>query len=187
MRLRKILTAICALSLSCASLQGVERKISISTNIFDYLNLCTLNFDGGIGINRHLSIHLRGKYNPFSWEGSSGRFHQKQLSAAIDARVWPWYIYSGWYYGGGIRFQQYNRGGIISPQTEEGNAFGASLKGGYALMINKWINLEFGLGVWCGATNYRRFSNPACGRYSGGGTKFFILPDEINISVVITL
>lgn len=187
MKLRKIMNAICALTLVCTSAVGMERKISIGTNILDYLNLCTLNFDGGLGINRHLSIHLCGKYNPFSWESRSGRFQQRELSAAIDVRVWPWYIYSGWYYGGGVRYQQYNRGGIISPKTEEGDAFGASLKGGYALMINRWMNLEFGVGIWCGMRHYRIFEKPACGKQTSSGRKFFILPDNINISVVITL
>lgn len=169
------------------TLKGEERRFCIGTNIFDYLNLCTLNLEGGMSISRHLSIHLSGKYNPFSWSGPSGTFQERQLSASVDARFWPWYIYSGWYYGGGLRFRQYNIGGITSKNCEEGNAFGAALKGGYALMINRWMNIEFGLGAWCGVTSYRSFEKPLCGKLTGSGTKFFILPDSISISVIFTL
>lgn len=161
-------------------------KVSIGTNAVSWLNLGTANLDLGVSLHRHWSIHLQGKYNPFWWDVAGAQFQHRQLTASLGARYWPWYVFSGWNYGASFQYSLYNRGGILSPATEEGEGYGLSLSGGYALMINRWMNLEFGLGIWGGVTRYKEYNSPRCGKLVGQGTKFFILPDDISVSVVFT-
>lgn len=161
-------------------------RVSIGTNTIGYLAFATPNLDLGVSLHRHWSIHLQGKYNPFWWDVAGAQFQHRQLTASLGARYWPWYVFSGWNYGASFQYSLYNRGGILSPSTEEGEGYGLSLSGGYALMINRWMNLEFGLGIWGGVTRYKEYNSPRCGKLVGQGTKFFILPDDISVSVVFT-
>lgn len=160
------------------------KKISIGSNMLGYLSLITPNIEVGVSLARHWSLQMGGKYNPFYWDVAGRSFQLNQMTASVGATYWPWFVFSGWHYGASLQYSQYNRGGIISSQTEEGNAYGLSLYGGYSLLLNKWMNLEFGLGVWGGITEYKTYDAPRCGKLIGEGQKFFIMPDDINISIV---
>lgn len=186
--MKKVLIILFILLFSSLTTKGQisHSKVSIGTNGISWVNLGTANLDLGLSIHRHWSIHLSGKYNPYWWDVAGHQFQNRQLTGSLGVRYWPWYVFSGWHYGASIQYSQYNRGGIISPATEEGDAYGLSLYGGYALMINKWLNLEFGLGVWGGLTDYKGYNSPRCGKLVSEGRKFFIMPDDINISVVFT-
>lgn len=161
-------------------------KVAIGTNGIGWLNLGTANMDIGVSVHRYWSVHLSGKYNPYYWNISGHSFQNKQITASAGVRYWPWYVFSGWHYEAALQYSQYNRGGILSPKTEEGDAYGLSLYGGYALMLNKWLNLEFGLGAWAGLTHYKTYASPRCGKLIEKGNKFFILPNDINVSVTFT-
>lgn len=72
----------------------------------------------------------------------------------------------------------------MSRKTEEGDRFGAGLYAGYTHMLSSHFNLEFGLGLWGGMASYRQYSCPVCGLTTDSGTKAFILPDDVMISLV---
>ena len=82
-----------------------------------------------------------------------------------------------------MRFQEYNAGGIISRETQEGDRFGIGLYSGYTYMVSKHFNVEFGVGVWGGVDFYKRYSCPTCGFTTAEGKKGFVLPDDIKISL----
>lgn len=186
MRTLRIAAAFLLAAASLTPAKGGERQISIGTNLLGYLYLGTINIDAGIGIDRHWSAHIGGNYNPFLWEAASGSFQDKKLTVSAEGRYWPWHTFSGWFIGGGAQYQCYNRGGIFSPTAEEGDAGGFTLSGGYALMLGKRVNLEFGGGLWGGYTRYRVYHSPRCGKLIGQGYKFFILPNDLSISAVFT-
>ena len=81
------------------------------------------------------------------------------------------------------QYQEYNRGGIIAKETEEGDAFGLSVGAGYSLMLHEKLNLDFGLGLWTGQKTYVLYECPTCGRYLDNGTKWFIMPNEIVVAL----
>jgi 8-oxo-dGTP pyrophosphatase MutT (NUDIX family) len=112
------------------------------------------------------------------------QFQDKQQSYSVGMRVWPWHIWSGWWFAGKIRYQEYNTGGIISPVTEEGDRFGAGLYSGYTQMLTPSLNIEFGVGLWGGMAAYRKYECPVCGPIVQEGNKFFIRPDDIIIALV---
>lgn len=168
-------------------LTGKNHHLSIGTNTVGYLHLFTPNLNIGMSINRHWSLHLEGRYNPFLWDIGSRSFQEKQLTAALNTRYWNWYAYSGWFYEFGFQYSIYNRGGLLSPRTEEGQAMGLDFQVGYSLMLNKWTNLELGLGGWGGFKRNRKYDSPRCGKLTESGSKLFILPNTINVSLVFIL
>ena len=63
-------------------------------------------------------------------------------------------------------------------KDQEGYAFGGSLSFGYALMIGRHWNINFGLGGWFGWTNYTLYACPTCGRVLDKGGKMFWSPNN---------
>lgn len=183
-RVKLILVALLMTSLSGGVLKA--QKYSLSTNLLECARLGTLNIDASYAIDRHWSLTAGARYNPFTYHkgDSEKQFQARQQSYAVGARLWPWHIMSGWWFGAKTRWQEYNIGGIISPQTREGDRFGGGLYAGYAHMLAPFLNIEFGLGLWAGADIYKVYSCPSCGLTLDNGVKGFVLPDDITIALV---
>ena len=158
---------------------------SLSTNLFDYVSLGTINAEGSVAASRHISANISARVNPWTFhKGDPGKQMQnRHQTYAAGIRYWPWHIYSGWWFSGMAQYQEYNRGGIISQQTEEGDAFGFSLGGGYSLMIHEHLNLDFGIALWGGQKTYITYACPSCGRITDKGSKWFVMPNELRVAL----
>ena len=168
---------------------------AVAANAADMLELGTLGIEGSAAVGQHWSVHASAKVNPWSFgrrDTSNGLYSEpnpdqvqdRKQVYAVGARGWPWTGYSGWWLGGKAQYQEYNRGGILSKTSEEGDAFGAALSGGYSLMLKEHINLDFGFGVWGGWTKYTTYACPSCGKVTEQGEKWFFLPNELILSLV---
>lgn len=178
---RLILTALLAL----AGVRGVyAQDVSLSTNIMDYVQLGTFNAEGMMALSRHWSLAAGFRYNPFSYDGGKGGegMQARQQTYALGARWWPWHIMSGWWLSGKLQYQEYNVGGIRSPETTEGDRYGAGLAAGYSYMLGKHLNLDIGVGVWSGNDNYVSYACPRCGRITGSGERMFFRMNDILLS-----
>lgn len=164
---------------------AVAQTFSVSTDLLGYARLGTMNLDASYAISRRWSLVAGARYNPFTFhKGDPQRqFQSRQQSYSVGMRLWPWHIWSGWWFAGKLRYQEYNRGGIISDKTEEGDRFGAGVYAGYTHMLSPHFNLEFGAGLWTGVSSYRQYSCPVCGLTMSSGNKFFLLPDDVMISI----
>ena len=167
---------------------GVTRaqKMSLSVNLLECANLGTLNMDASYALDRHWSLTFGARYNPFTYhEGNPDRqFQYRQQSYAAGVRLWPWHIMSGWWFAAKFRWQEYNAGGMFSPQTREGDRYEGGLYAGYAHMLAPHLNLEFGVGMWAGADVFTVYSCPSCGLTLKSGVKGFVLPDDIMLALV---
>lgn len=174
------------ISLLISAHQAKAQKFSISTDLLGYARLGTMNLDASYAIARRWSLVAGARYNPFTFrKGDPQRqFQYRQQSYSVGMRLWPWHTWSGWWFAGKLRYQEYNKGGIISPKTEEGDRFGAGLYSGYTHMLSSRFNLEFGVGLWAGLSAYRQYSCPVCGFTLSSGNKFFLLPDDVMVSIV---
>ena len=168
-----------------ASLPSYAQKLSLSTNLLDYACLGTMNADVSYSVSRRWSVMAGVRYNPFTFneDDPQEQFQMRQQSYAVGARLWPWHTMSGWWFAGKLRYQEYNHGGILSPESEEGDRFGAGLYAGYTYMLTSHLNLEFGTGFWSGVSLYRTYSCPKCGKTIDHGRKYFLLPDDLMISL----
>lgn len=178
---RIIAAAVLVFSCRCASAQD----FSLSTDLLGYARLGTMNIDASYAVSRRWSLVAGARYNPFTFrKGDAQRqFQSRQQSYSVGARLWPWHIWTGWWFAGKLRYQEYNMGGIISRKTEEGDRVGAGLYAGYTHMLTAHVNLEFGVGLWAGMDRYMEYDCPVCGNVLASGRKAFLLPDDIMISV----
>ena len=119
----KIMTVLLAI-LFCRT--AVAQTLSVSTDLLGYARLGTMNLDASYAISRRWSLVAGVRYNPFTFhKGDPQRqFQSRQQSYSVGMRLWPWHTWSGWWFAGKLRYQEYNRGGIISDKTEEGDRFG---------------------------------------------------------------
>lgn len=178
-----IILAVAAFAIS--SLKSEAQTVSLSTNLLDYACLGTLNADVSYSLSRRWSVTAGARYNPFTFRKGAPdkQFQLRQQSYSLGARLWPWHTWSGWWFAGKLRYQEYNSGGIRSLETREGDRFGAGLYAGYTYMLTSHLNIEFGLGLWSGLDVYRCYSCPVCGVTLESGKTHFILPDDIMISL----
>lgn len=178
-----IILAVAAFAIS--SLKSEAQTVSLSTNLLDYACLGTLNADVSYSLSRRWSVTAGARYNPFTFRKGDldKQLQLRQQSYSLGARLWPWHTWSGWWFAGKLRYQEYNSGGIRSLETREGDRFGAGLYAGYTYMLTSHLNIEFGLGLWSGLDVYRCYSCPVCGVTLESGKTHFILPDDIMISL----
>jgi len=167
-----------ALALALPCLVHAQRW-SAGTNLADWLSLGTLNAEGSVAVARKVSIHVGAELNPWTFNAGDQQTQAqlRQMSYWAGARWWPWHIYSGWWAGADLRYTVYNEGGILKRETEEGNAYGGGIYGGYAIMLNDRWNLDLGAGLWGGYKQYTRYACPVCGVTLESGGKPFVKPD----------
>lgn len=176
----KTITAVAGLFLCVFA---AAQNYSVGVNVLDCADLGTMNLEASCGIARRWTVSAGVKYNPFTWGEDSRPFADRQRSVEAGARYWPWHIYSGWWMGGKVKYQEYNTGGIVSPASTEGDRYGGGLSAGYTFMLNTHLNLDVGLGLWSGLDRYVVYECVRCGRMTGGGEKFFVLPNDILLSI----
>ncbi|MCQ2133983.1 MAG: DUF3575 domain-containing protein [Bacteroidales bacterium] len=162
------------------------QNASVSTNIIGYADFLTINAEGSYGFARHWTANAGFQFNPWSFKGDWGEARNDRRSVYAGARYWLWNIYSGWWFGGKLQWEEYNRGGFKYPETEEGDAYGVGAATGYSLMLHRNINLDFGLGLWGGYKKYTVYRCPTCGKIEEQGEKAFIMPNDFQLSLVFT-
>lgn len=181
MSTRLVLSAAALLVCIAAPLRA--QTVSLSTNILEYANLGTLNVEASCGVARHWTVSAGARYNPFSFGEGEEEVASRQRSIMAGARYWPWHVFSGWWMSGKLRYQEYNSGGPVFKEAVQGDRYGGGIAGGYTYMVGRHINLEFGIGLWAGYDVYTSYRCLNCGKITGQGSGYFILPDDFMVSL----
>lgn len=176
---RMILLSVVLLVGAAASAQ----QFSVATNFLDYADFGTLNAEGDVAVGRRWTLTAGAKYNPFLFRQDTEPVSARQRAFGAGVRFWPWHVFSGWWLAGKIQYQEFNRGGIRSARTNEGDRYGAGLSAGYSYMLHPHLNVSVGAGVWGGYERFTTYSCPVCGMTEGTGEKTFILPHDLTISL----
>ena len=176
---------IITLLLAVLPVLGRAQNWSVSTNVLDYVSLGTMNAEVSAGVGRRVTIEASARVNPWTFHKGdpSRQMQNRHQTYALGMRYWPWHIYSGWWISADAQYQEYNRGGIISQKTEEGDAFGLSAGAGYSLMLHDKLNLDFGVTLWAGQKTFISYACPSCGRITDKGSKWFVMPNEIRLAI----
>ena len=161
--------------------ESAAGKGSISTNVAGYANLLTLNAEGSVPVSRRWTVNAGLKYNPFAF--GKEKFRNKQQAYYAGMRYWPWHSYSGWWMSGKIQYQEFNAGGLGRAETSEGDRLGLGLGAGFAYMVGKHFNVEFGASLRGGMEWFTTYSCPVCGDLELSGRKIFILPCDVIIAI----
>lgn len=170
---------VAAVVIAATSFTASAQRFSVGTNGIDWLTFGTINLEAGVAVAQHWSLHVGGELNPWTFvKGNKEKqFEVRQMSYWGGVRWWPWHVYSGWWAGVDGRYSMYNIGGVIKRTTEEGEAYGGGLYGGYSIMLSDMWNLDLGFGVWGGYKKYTTYACPVCGVITDKGGKAFIMPD----------
>ena len=174
------------LALSAMPLLCTAQQWSVGTNALGYANAGTLNMEASASVARHVTVNADVSVNPWTFHKGDPEKQKQNRSQTYSAGVrwWPWYVYSGWWMSGKLRYQEYNRGGWRSRRAEEGDAWGASLGAGYTLMLRDNLNIEVGAGFWGGYKVYTTYRCPNCGKIEGQGQKWFAAPSDLMLSLI---
>lgn len=173
-------------------------RFAISTNIVDLGWFLTPNLDIQYSFGRRWSVEAMTKYNNWTFREEDPMRKNRQCSQEYSAgvRFWPWYVYSGWWFSAGGQYEEYSQRSLTNIyRKEEGDAFGLALAAGHSIQLRSWLNIDFGLGFWSGYKLYKAYEGteacPDCGkrvdRLDGSeepSGKFFLLPDEVFVSVM---
>lgn len=151
------------------------QKFAVSTNIIDYLDRGTINLGVSLALSRHISGELQYRNNPFGSGGGDDAILNQKTVYSIGARYWPWICFSGWWIKGAVQAENYVRQNyftaIYGDSLKKGTGFGASVGGGYSLMISKSFNIDLGADIWAGVDS------------TSSGNKAFILPNNIYLGL----
>lgn len=157
-----------------ASRVAQAQNFAVSTNVMSWANLGTINAEGALSIQRHVSLHAGAAVNP--WELTSPtsiRIRNRQYGGYLGVRYWPWHVYSEWWVGAKLQYKNFDQIGLTSANATKGNAFGPGISGGYTLMLSQNVNLELGLGIWGGGLLPK-----------GEDMRAFVMLDNILVSFV---
>ena len=173
-----------ALLLLAGAHAGYAQRWTVGTNVVDYANFGTLNLEGSVAVSQHWSATAVAKLNPFHFQKNGEPLNARQQLYGAGVRFWPWHVYSGWWAGARVQYQEYNRGGIRGPRTDEGDRVGLGLSGGYSYMLSSHLNLDVGAGLWGGYDAYTTYSCPVCGLVEERGERMFFLPNDLLVALV---
>lgn len=159
------------------------QQFSAGLNVVDLADFGTLNAEVSAALAQRWSVTASAKYNPYLFHRDEEPLSARQRLYALGARYWPWHVYSGWWLMGRVQYQEYNRGGIRSPETYEGDRYGVGIAAGYSYMLHPHINLEVGAGLWGGYDRYTVYSCPVCGLTRETGNRYFLLPNDLMLTL----
>ena len=182
---KKVLPAVLAM-LAAGCISARAQGWSIGTNFVQWANFGTVNVEAGYALNRHFSLAFGGRLNAWDFNQKDQKYSlmNKQSTLYAGARYWPWYVFSGWWFGAKAQYSHIRQRGLYwSSMYENGHAVGAGLSAGYTLMLTKNLNLEIGVGGWAGGyVFYERYNgiNPTV---VDSGPRGFIKLDDIILSL----
>lgn len=193
-----VLFLLCLSAFATGHCDAHAQRLSVSSNVLELANLGTLNAEAGVAVGRHFSIHAQARVNPWVFrEGSAEnritdpagveekQFQNKKQAYDLSLRFWPWYVYSGWWFSLRAQYMEYDYGGILNTARQAGDSYGGGLSVGYSYILFKNLNLDFGMGVWGGYRQYGRYLCTNCGKEIESGNTWFIVPDDIRLSLVL--
>ena len=162
------------------------QKYSLRTNLIEWGNLGTVNLDAGMSVSRHFTISAGCKYNPWKFHTKSGMpVFNNQVTAYAGARYWPFYTYTGWWFGANIRYSDFAQTGVIRPKYFTGQSVGASISAGYAWMITEHLRIELGAGLWGGRhLKYEAYRTYDSMDLVDKGPRNFIFLDDVSLALV---
>lgn len=162
------------------------RYWALSTNLLGYADLLTLNLEFQYAVGRHWSLAMSGKSNGLTIKkGEENQIMDRKIVASVGAKYWPWYVYSGWWFSGFMRTENFSQSNLTKNMGfRSGDSYGAGVSAGYALILSKWFNLDFSVGAWGGYRTTSTYEFPDLEHSAGRSSKAFIDIADICVSAM---
>lgn len=176
------------LLLVCAPRVAQAQKWAVSTNALTWLNIGTINAEGSVSVDKHLTVHAGFTANPWKMNTSTYvELKNQQYGGYAGVRYWPVYAYMDWWIGAKLQYKNFEEAGLLTRNLLKGDALGAGLSGGYSFLISDHVNLDFGLGIWGGRlVTYKKYkgAEEIEDQIEDKGPRNFIFLDNVMVSLV---
>lgn len=162
--------------------RGPEISLGVKTNLL-YWTLATPNAGVELFWRRRWSLSVEGAYARWLYNKGTKFYYLAAVSPELRYWLHGDGHFNGHYIGAGLHLGQYD---IQFGRTgEQADFFGAGFSYGYALPVNKYMNIEFGFGVGFINRDYVKYET-AGNEFvrTGAGQKLWLGPTRANISCV---
>lgn len=184
MRLQRLSFLMLLCGILCCGTASAQRW-AVAVNAADALDFGTMDVEASYAVSQHMTVNAGAELNPWTFnKGTADQLQNRKQAYHAGVRYWWWNTYSGWWTGGKLQYREYNRGGIINDEAEEGDSYGLGVNAGYSLMLSEHFNMEFGLGLWGGYRTYTTYACPSCGKVTDSGQEWFMASNELLVSLV---
>lgn len=178
---------VVALLFAAFSVSAMAQKVELESNAVSLIDLGTLSLEAGMSVAQHFSLHVGGKYNPWTFKLESPSLLVKDQHKVCYAgvRYWPWYVFSSWWVSMKVEYLDFLQTGVWRPAVESGRGVGVGLGVGYTKMLGEHFNLDVGIGGiggWLFEYMLNNSQNYTSVRDSGA--RHFIYPDGLQVGIM---
>lgn len=157
---------------------------TVKTNLL-YAATATFPLGFELGIGEKSSLDLSGSWNPWTFSDNK---KWKHWAVVPEFRYWIAQRFAGHFVGLHAAYSEFNVGGVallgLKHERRQGWLAGGGVSYGYVLpLTDKW-RLEGTLSVGYLYQDYKRFDCETCGESRGKGTKNYVGPTKLGISLV---
>lgn len=183
---RLMLFTFCLL---CYSLSVSAQVVGVKSDVLSGL-LTSPNIGVEIALSPRFSAEVNAHYNGFD---AGGDKRWKHWFVQPELRYWMCQPFGGHFFGVHGLYGWYNVAGVklpfgLLPQIEheryEGSLVGGGLSYGYHFILSPRWGLETSMGLGLVHTNYERFRCFRCGEQTGSGSKNYVGPTKVAISLI---
>lgn len=184
-----VLMGISLISPSIAFSQEGRGGVAIKSNLL-YDATSTINLGLDFRLSRRFSLDISGNYNPFLFSDNKQWRH---WLVQPEVRFWPRGVYRGHFLALHALGGEYNVGNVSFPydlyrgartHRYEGFAFGSGIGYGYHFDIGMGFGFELEVGAGYVYSPFRRYDCGVCGVQNGSGTKHYLGPTKLAVSLV---
>ena len=165
-----------------AETQATPYHFAMRANL---LRWATLTPDLGIEwrINRHMGVLVNGSWTSWSWDDKNRRYALWEVNPEVR-----WYPgeRKAWYVGAMFKAGQFNY--KLSDNGRQGDLLGGGITGGYRLRLNKFLSMDFSLGLgYVNADTEKYKVTDGVRVRQGRETKHWWGPTQASVTLVWTI
>lgn len=161
----------------------------LKTNVLSAL-YTTFNLSGEVRIAPKYTIELSLSYNP--WTFSDNR-KLKHIMVRPEYRYWLTRPFREHYFGAYLHYSRFNISDFDYPfgpypsepdERLQGDLYGGGISYGYQWMFSSFFSIEFSVGLGYSYATYHSYECGECGDRMEKGSKHYVGPDKVGISLL---
>lgn len=177
--MKKIILTYALMTFFCFCANRVQAQFySVGTNI-PVLGTTTLNAEVSMTLDRKHSLHLPLYYNPFVFSGNK---KLQNFTLLPGVRSWMLESYIGGFIGANAIGTKYHF--TWKDYRYRGQAYGAGISAGYALMLSPRWNLEAEVGIGLVWADYQKYPCEKCTQKLEDKQGWYPVPNKVGVSLV---
>ena len=175
-------TVITLLVLLSSLVNAGAQTVGVKTNILEWAAFGTANLGLEISAGKHVTIGLRGDYNPWKW--SAGK-STRMLAGELELNHYFTYRYYGHHIGLYGHYGRYDMG--MRKYNFVGDLYGGGLSYGYTFLLGDRLRLDLHVGAGYDRMNFERnnvYTDPSDIIRYGSEVKDWFGPNKAGLTLI---